>query len=266
MKKFIVVLLSFSLLILYGCADTVDIDADKQALTKLTVEDWDMNAKIGNVEAMVESYIDGALRIGNGAVLDGKEAIHNSLSFSLDRGITPDKLENKVEDIKLSGDLAIVRGSFEAVRSLKEGGAKIHQRGAWVDVCERQEDGDWKMALTLFTDVGEGSKKIAIKYHELNPDDIDDILTEDFIGHWGMSEGTWNRENHRQAWSNNKAEDKILHLVAEGDFVAIRFIRTGESEGNSWSIDIMQFMKFENGKIAEIWEMFDQNQLESEDE
>ena len=265
MKKLIVVLLSFSLLILYGCADTVDIDADKQALTKLTVEDWDMNAKIGNVEAMVESYIDGALRIGNGEVLDGKEAIRNSLSFLTDIG-TPDKLENKVEDIKLSSDLAVVRGSFEAVISPKEGGPKIHKRGAWVDVCERQENGDWKMALTLFTAIGKGNKKIAAKYHELNPDDIDAILTEDFIGRFGTNGNTWNREDHRQFWSNNKAEDKILHLVAEGDLVAISFIRMGEQEGKSFSMNIMQFMQFENGKIAEIWEMFDQNQLESEDE
>ena len=110
----------------------------------------------------------------------------------------------------------------------------------------------------------ERNKKIAVKYHELNPDDIDAILTEDFIGR--TNEDTWDREVQRQFWKDQKAEDKILHLVAEDDMVAIRFIRTGEFEGEKIRAHAMQFMRFENGKIAEIWEIFGQSQVESMDE
>ena len=105
-------------------------------------------------------------------------------------------------------------------------------------------------------------KEIAVKYHELNPDDIDAILAVDFIGH--SNEKTWNRENHRQTWTNYTAEDKIVHIVSENDLVAIRFIRMGEFEGKSYSVDAMQFMQFKNGKIAEIWEVYDPNQFESQ--
>ena len=108
----------------------------------------------------------------------------------------------------------------------------------------------------------ERNKEIAVKYHELNPDDIDAILAVDFIGL--TNENTWNRENHRQAWTNNTAEDKIVHIVAENDLVAIKFIRMGEVEGKSFSVDAMQFMRFKNGKIAEIWEVYDPNQYESQ--
>jgi hypothetical protein len=108
----------------------------------------------------------------------------------------------------------------------------------------------------------ERNKEIAVKYHELNPDDIDAILTVDFIGL--TNENTWNRENHRQAWTNNTAEDKIVLIVAENDLVAIKFIRMGEVEGKSFSVDAMQFMRFKNGKIAEIWEVYDPNQYESQ--
>jgi len=112
----------------------------------------------------------------------------------------------------------------------------------------------------------ERNKEIAVKYHELNPGNIDAILAGDFTGH--SNEKTWNRENHRQALNTTfkeiKVEDKIVHIVSENDLVAIRFIRMGEVEGKSFSIDIMQFMQFKNGKIAEIWEVYDPNQYESQ--
>lgn len=110
----------------------------------------------------------------------------------------------------------------------------------------------------------ERNKKIAVKYHALNPDDIDAILAEDFIG---RTDGdTWDREVQREFWKEYESEDKILHLVAEDDLVAIRFTRMSEFEGEKIKADAMQFMRFENGKIAEIWEIFGQSQVESMDE
>ena len=112
----------------------------------------------------------------------------------------------------------------------------------------------------------ENNKKVATIYHDLKVEDIDNILTEDFIGRNEKSRRTWNRENHRQAWSKWKGQDKILHLIAEGELVAIRFVRTVELEGEILSIEAMHIMRFENGKIAEIWECYDTKQSESEDE
>jgi uncharacterized protein (TIGR02246 family) len=248
-------------LALISCAQKLDVETDKQALEKLSVEDWDMYARAGNVEGMVESYTEDALRIGEGAVLNGKEAIGSYLTF-LTQSATPEKLENKVADIKLSGDLAVIRGSFEGVFSPNEGGVTIHQKGAWVDVCERQEDGSWKMVLTLMADMGEGNKNTAALYHELNPDDMDAILTEDFIGRNEKSRMTWTKEEHKNYWTNNRgaATDKIFHQIAEGDWVATWFARTMEWEGEMTTFEAMHFKRFENGKIAEIWEYADRQQ------
>jgi predicted ester cyclase len=110
----------------------------------------------------------------------------------------------------------------------------------------------------------EKNKKVATLYHELNPEDIDGILAEDFIGRTNSSK--WNREDHRKFWSNNKGENKILHLIAEGDLVAIRFMRTMEWNGKMIKFEAMQFMQFENGKIVEIWENFDSGLFETEEE
>lgn len=110
----------------------------------------------------------------------------------------------------------------------------------------------------------ERNKEIAAKFHELDPNDIDDILAIDFKGH--SNEFNWNRDDHRENWSNNEAEDKIIFMVAENDMVAVKFTRVGEDGGVSVNMDMMQFMKLRNGKITEIWEMFDQNQYESQSE
>lgn len=123
-------------------------------------------------------------------------------------------------------------------------------------------------ALLLFAGIAfsqnkadiERNKKVATIYHKLDPNDIDNILAVDFKGH--TNELNWTRDDHRQYWSNNKAEDKIVYMVAENDMVAVKFIRTW----NSVSSDVMQFMRFKDGKIIEIWELFNQSQLESQGE
>lgn len=53
-------------------------------------------------------------------------------------------------------------------------------------------------------------------------------------------------------------------MVAEGDMVALRFVRTGEMEGKPVKLDMMQFMRISDGVIAELWEVHNPEQLESQ--
>ena len=149
MKKIIFSILALSLIAGSGsCQEKIDTKADEQALIKLTAEEWDMNAKAGNLKN-VDFYTEDAIRIDNGVIYEGKEAIGNLLrSYNENTILT---MENKVENIWISGDLATVRGSFLGSFILKESGDTLHLKGAWVDVCERQSDGSWKMVLTLGT-------------------------------------------------------------------------------------------------------------------
>jgi hypothetical protein len=114
----------------------------------------------------------------------------------------------------------------------------------------------------------EENKKVARKYHELNPDDVDSIHAPDFIGHYNPGTGfTWDRETHKRTWSseeNQEVKDILHELVAEGEFVAIRFARTGTRRGQDLHVEFMQMMRFEDGKIAEIWEYADSKQWERE--
>ena len=113
----------------------------------------------------------------------------------------------------------------------------------------------------------EKNKKVSTIYHELKAENIDDILTEDFSGRNEKDRHTWNREDHRSYLSNgNYKKDTILNQVAEGNWVATRFERTMDWNGKRVSGEMMQFKRFEKGKIAEIWEYGDRGQIETEEE
>ena len=110
------------------------------------------------------------------------------------------------------------------------------------------------------------NKRISAKYHELNPDDIDEILTPDFVGRHNPPETPWNREQHRKTWTEVRGNvvDTIHEQIAEGDWVATRFTRSGLWKGKQVSVDVMQFKRFVGGKIAEIWEYWNPQQLKDQ--
>jgi uncharacterized protein (TIGR02246 family) len=121
--------LTLSFLFLFSCAEKVDIEAEKEVLNQM-FEEWDINAKAGNFEAMVETYIDDVVRIeSDGTVLVGKEAIRNALkTFFEQYNVT--NVDNRAEDIRVSGDLAVTRGSGSATFIPKDGGEPIHAKAA----------------------------------------------------------------------------------------------------------------------------------------
>lgn len=107
------------------------------------------------------------------------------------------------------------------------------------------------------TNLIEKNKEISTRYHNLNVVDIDIILTEDFIGH-GENGHQWSLEEHRSFLSNGVFKnDSIIQQIAEGDWVATRFIRTMDYEGERFKAPCMHFKKIENNKIKELWENWD---------
>ncbi len=146
MRKMLVILLSFSFLTIFACAGKVDIEADRAALNK-GLEEWDMNAVAGNFEAQVETYLDNAIRMQEN-VLVGKEAIRNSFKLFHEK-FNVTECENKAEDIRVSGNLAVIRGSFSGTFVPKDGGEPIHPKGPWVAVFERQLNGSWKCVYDI---------------------------------------------------------------------------------------------------------------------
>ena len=112
----------------------------------------------------------------------------------------------------------------------------------------------------------EENKRVARLYHKFDPKDIDHILTPDFVGHTNPGSGfDFNRGAHKRFWSNeeNQQYTEAVHaLIAEGEFVATRVTRSGPYRGREVQAEMMRLMRFEGGKIAEIWEYADSKQWE----
>ena len=105
-----------------------------------------------------------------------------------------------------------------------------------------------------------------------NVDLIDDLLSPDFVDHGELPPGV---ANHREAlklmvtMTADAIEDskmELKDLVAEGDKVAMYQIWSGTHIGEfmgipatnkSFSVDVFNFVRFENGKMVEHWENVD---------
>ena len=158
MKKYVTTVFALVLFAGLSCTNEPepvrDYEADKQALIKLSSEDWDANVRAGNMDANVDSYTEDAVRIQDGMKYTGKEEIRTKLTY-VRPGFTTSISENTIDDIWISGDLATVRGTFLGSWVHEEWGDTLWTKAAWVDVCERQEDGSWKMVFTMGTELSE---------------------------------------------------------------------------------------------------------------
>ena len=155
MKKYVA--LPIALLILTGTSCTIvhHSEDDEEALEKLTAIDWDANFLAGNPDASVDFYTEDAVRIQDGIILTGREDIRTFLTSEIRPGFTLSEFENTVTDIRISHDLATVRGMFTGSWINFNWGDTLYRKDTWVDICERQEDGSWKMVFTMATELRE---------------------------------------------------------------------------------------------------------------
>jgi len=171
--------------------------------------------------------------------------------------------------------IKVYNGSAWAVydNDAYNGDGELQNKSVHVQFLEKV-DGQWKIDFmsivnTTSFDQAEENGRIASLYHELKPENIDEILTDDFIGRWENDRFTWNKENHldfltgnTDANNNMNLKDSVYNQVVGGNWVGTRFSRSGTYQGREMSAEIMQFKRFQDGKIAEIFEYFDSRQLD----
>ena len=110
----------------------------------------------------------------------------------------------------------------------------------------------------------EENLRIATKYHDLDPNNVDEIPTPDFKGeHWG-GKHTWDRESHRKYLSSGGKTDAIHEQFGAGEKVCSRISRSTTMKGKQVSIDGMHIKEFRDGKIAHIWEIVNFKQIEEQ--
>jgi uncharacterized protein (TIGR02246 family) len=143
MKTIYAAILCVLLLLVSGCAQKVNDPADVQAI-KTFVDDYVKAVNAADAGAIAAMMTDKSVFADpNVPVGVGKEAIR-----SLNQGYF-DQLKAEqtapVEDVRVVGDLAVARGTFTWKAMPKaQGLAAINDRGSWIAVYARQNDGSWK--------------------------------------------------------------------------------------------------------------------------
>ena len=127
----------------------VDVEADKEAIKKIT-DDFNAAINAGNIDKLVSLYTDDAVRIPpNKPALVGKEAIRSLFQEQLDQFTVQN--EGVIVDLKVSGDLAFVRGSWTSINTPKTGGEPLKYNGSFVSVIQKQPEGSWKVICNIWS-------------------------------------------------------------------------------------------------------------------
>ena len=149
MKTTYAVVLCTLLLLVSACAQKVNDPADVQAI-KDTVPAFDKAYNAGNAEAFASGFstADAIKMNPNQPALVGKDAISASLQKFFDQYTSED--HNVAEDVRVSGDLAVARGTWEEKSSLKAGGHSVQDKGKWIAAYQRQPDGSWKIFWDIY--------------------------------------------------------------------------------------------------------------------
>ncbi|MBZ5495771.1 MAG: SgcJ/EcaC family oxidoreductase [Acidobacteriia bacterium] len=149
MKTIYAAILCVLLLLLSACAQKVNDPADIQAI-KDTGSAWDKAYNAGNTEALASGYYtDDAVTMDPYQPPNvGKEAIRSALQKAFDQ--FSDEGRSVVEDVRVSGDLAVARGTTEGKSSLKAGGYSAQFKSKWITAFQRQPDGSWKAFCDIY--------------------------------------------------------------------------------------------------------------------
>jgi uncharacterized protein (TIGR02246 family) len=129
-------------------AATASPEADIEALSSL-VRQYDAAVNTGNVDDYLAFYAaDAVMMAPEEPVVIGKETIRTFTETGFAEGDV--QLSSTVEDVRVSGDWAFQRLSYQQSVTLKEGGDTTTDVGKWVIIWQRQADGSWKIASEIW--------------------------------------------------------------------------------------------------------------------
>lgn len=136
------------LIVTLGCRQRENEAADVQAI-KDAIAAWDKAWNAGDCETLASFYTADAIAMApNVPAARGV----NTLRASCKKDFDQFREENRsiVENVRVSGNLAVARGTQEASTTPKAGGASVRDKEKWIVVFLRQQDGSWKMLWEIY--------------------------------------------------------------------------------------------------------------------
>ncbi len=126
-----------------GCGRRENNAADVQAV-KDAIAAWDRAWNAGDCETLASLYTADAVAMPpNAPAHSGIESLRVSCKKDFDQ--FKEENSSHVEDVLVSGNLAVARGTQEATTTPKTGGNSVRDKEKWIVVYQRQTDGLWKI-------------------------------------------------------------------------------------------------------------------------
>lgn len=159
-NRFVVIPLVILLCFAIGCqkeeeaagTPTAKVEADVAAI-KATLDEWMRLYNAGEFEKLVSAFYteDAVLMTPNVPIRKGKEAI--LLGYQETSKLNDEHCDSTVvEDVRVSGDLAVARGIDTGTTTPKGGGEPARYSLKWLIVLERQSDGAWKWTHEIWNE------------------------------------------------------------------------------------------------------------------
>jgi uncharacterized protein (TIGR02246 family) len=148
MKTIYAVIISALLLLFSACAQRVNDPADVQTIKDANTA-WDKAWSAGDAEALASLYTTDAIAMApNQPAEVGRDAMRASSRKYF--GQFSDENRSVVDDVRVSGDLAVARGTQETKTRVKAGGASFQDKSKWISAYQRQPDGSWKILWEMY--------------------------------------------------------------------------------------------------------------------
>jgi uncharacterized protein (TIGR02246 family) len=131
-----------------ACTPKVDAPADVQAIKEATTA-WDKAWIAGDADALASLYADNAIAMPpNLPARAGKDVLRASSKkyFALFK----DENRSLVEDVRVSGNLAVAWGTQETQTTPRAGGSPVQDKSKWITVYQRQPDKSWRILWEMY--------------------------------------------------------------------------------------------------------------------
>ncbi|MBP1610755.1 MAG: hypothetical protein H6Q04_2990 [Acidobacteria bacterium] len=256
MKTTFAVTLSVLLLLFSACAQKVNDPADVQAIKKV-IDDFAKAANAQDAAGVAAVMTDKVYEAeSNAPVAIGKEAVQSGWQKFYDNFNSD--LSVLTEDVRVSGDLAVARGTWRNNAMPKAQGLEPNDgRGSWITAFVRQNDGSWKWdwcvansSQPLRGNTASGADEEALYQLERDwaaanlkkdTDVVEKFLADDFVSN---SNGrTQNKKQLLAEMKNNAAkiesvENSDMKAMVFGDTAVVhgRYIEKSTTNGKDSSV------------------------------
>jgi len=126
---------------------------DRAAVIR-SLRDWLASAEAGDAEHYVSFLTDDGVILSQGVpTVTGRPAALAAIRAFVARfALTFEELET--QDVRVSGDTALHRYTIVTVQHPKDGGAPVRLRQRFLDVLQRECDGQWRVSHHMFNTAG----------------------------------------------------------------------------------------------------------------